>query len=95
MAHLLREHRETRGKTLRQAASEIGIAPSQLSRLESGQRRASGEVRHAITDYYGIPDDLMLLAEGRVPNDIAETLLEHPEVLEEIRERYQNRGNVV
>jgi transcriptional regulator with XRE-family HTH domain len=86
VASILRQLREERGASLRAAASDLGIAPSHLSRLERGQKGASPEVAQRAADYYGInPDELG--ARG-VPADVAQILRDHPEAIEELRRRY-------
>jgi transcriptional regulator with XRE-family HTH domain len=87
-ARLLRQLREQRGQSLRVTASELGVAPSHLSRLERGEKSASEELRHRAAAYYGVNEDLIALEEGRVPDDIVQILRRHPEVMEELRWRF-------
>lgn len=88
-ASVLRQLREQRGASLRSAAVELGIAPSHLSRLERGQKGASTEVVRKAADYYGInPADL---APPELPADVVRILLDHPEVVEELRSRYGSK----
>ncbi len=56
-----------------------------MSRLERGQRRLTGDVSKRISDYYGIPEEVLTLAEGRLPEDIQAILLRHPEELNRLR----------
>ncbi len=92
-ASLLRELRREQGRTLRVAASDLGLAPSQLSRIERGQRGVSDDVGQRIAHYYGISSDLLTLAEGRVPADVSRILLEHPEELDRLRSLYPDEGH--
>ncbi|URN11300.1 helix-turn-helix domain-containing protein [Streptomyces radiopugnans] len=46
----IRDFREARGMRLRQLADLVGIAPSFLSRIESGQRGARGRTLHRIAE---------------------------------------------
>jgi transcriptional regulator with XRE-family HTH domain len=87
-ARLLRHLREQRGQSLRVAASELGVAPSHLSRLERGEKSASEELRRRAAAYYGVNEDLIALEEGRVPDDVIQILRRHPEVMEELRWRF-------
>jgi transcriptional regulator with XRE-family HTH domain len=87
-ARLLRQLREKRGQSLRAAASELGVAPSHLSRLERGEKSPSNELRRRAAHYYGVDEDSVTLDEGRVPDDIIQILQEHPEVLAELRGRF-------
>jgi transcriptional regulator with XRE-family HTH domain len=56
----LREVRERRGLTLTQAAKQTSISKSTLSRLETGQRRATLELLLPLAQLYRVPiDDLV------------------------------------
>jgi transcriptional regulator with XRE-family HTH domain len=88
VAQLLRELRQQHGTSLRDAAHELGVAPSHLSRLERGYKSPSGALRDRAASYYGIASDVVSLADGVVPEDIKAILMRHPEVLSELRERY-------
>ena len=85
---MLRQLREQRGQSLRAAASDLGVAPSHLSRLERGQKSPSDELRRRAADYYGVDEDHVALDEGQVPDDIVQILRLHPEVLAELRTRF-------
>lgn len=87
-ANLLRELRREQGRSLRSAAADIGVAPSQLSRLERGQRGIAPEMSERLSAYYGVPAELIHLAQGDVPADIAQILRAHPEEVDRLRGRY-------
>lgn len=87
-ASVLREIRQHRGRSLRAAAADVGVAPSYLSRLERGERTLGPELGGRIAAYYGLDPDAVELAEGRLPADIVAILQEHPALLAELRERY-------
>ncbi|MGC4886375.1 helix-turn-helix domain-containing protein [Micromonospora sp. DT227] len=87
-ATLLRRLREEQGHSLRAVADQLGIAASQLSRLERGERRYSPEVGDRLASYYGIPAEALELLEGRVPADIVEILKRHPQEIERLRRVY-------
>lgn len=92
-AELLRDLREKQGQSLRGAAGEIGIAPSHLSRLENGQRAVTNELADRIASHYGINSaDLVAARDGRIPDDVVEILSRHPELIEQIRERFLHEG---
>lgn len=88
VAGLLRQIREEQGQTLRGASDALGLAPSQLSRLERGERRTSPTVVAKLATYYGISKELVELADGRIPEDIVKILQDHPEELDRIRANY-------
>jgi transcriptional regulator with XRE-family HTH domain len=85
-ASVLRQLREQRGATLRSAATDLGIAPSHLSRLERGQKGASSEVARRAADYYGV--DPAEIGPQELPADVLRILTAHPEAIEELRARY-------
>ncbi|WP_122263706.1 helix-turn-helix domain-containing protein [Ornithinimicrobium cerasi] len=87
-ANLLRSLRREQGRSLRSAAADIGVAPSQLSRVERGQRGLGPELSERLSAYYGVSADVMTLAQGGVPVDIIRILKEHPEELDRLRRRY-------
>ncbi|WP_370107489.1 helix-turn-helix domain-containing protein [Nocardioides sp.] len=89
-ANLLRELRRQQGRSLRSAAADIGVAPSQLSRLERGQRGLAPEVSERLSTYYGVSTDVIALAQGEVPADVIRILQAHPEAITELRHRYED-----
>jgi transcriptional regulator with XRE-family HTH domain len=91
-ASLLRELRGARGRSLRSAAADIGVAPSQLSRLERGERGMGPDMPAKLASYYGVSPDLISLAHGEVPTDVLLILQDHPELLDMIRQQF-GRGS--
>ena len=89
LATLLREQRARKGQSLRQAAEDLGIAASQLSRIENGKRRVSVQLGQLVSEYYEISPDVLTIAEGRIPPDIAAILIQHPEELANLRAKYE------
>jgi transcriptional regulator with XRE-family HTH domain len=87
-ASLLRELRERQGHTLRSTASELGIAPSQLSRIERGQRPVGEITARRLSAYYAVPAEIINLARGQAPADVISILQEHPEEIDRLREMY-------
>jgi transcriptional regulator with XRE-family HTH domain len=87
-ASLLRELRERQGQTLRSAASDIGVAASQLSRMERGERAIGEATAQRLSNYYDVPAEVISLAQGDVPLDIVAILRRHPEELIRLREKY-------
>ncbi|WP_084469933.1 helix-turn-helix domain-containing protein [Jiangella gansuensis] len=90
-ASLLRSLRESQGRSLRVVAEDLGVAASQLSRIERGQRGLGEGLPERIADYYGVSADVVALAEGRVPEDVLLILAEHPDELERLRAKYQEK----
>ena len=69
-------------------AEDLGVAPSQLSRIERGQRSLADGLPERIAEYYGVSSDIIQLAEGRVPDDVLMILTDHPDELEHLRTKY-------
>ena len=88
IADILRHARNESGQSLRSAAKDLGVDPSYLSRVESGERQPSQSLRVKAESHYGIDGDDLALAAGEIPEDVAEILCQHPELLTEIRARY-------
>ncbi len=88
-ANVLRDLRERQGRSLRLAAGELGVAPSHLSRIERGERSPGAKLGRKLADYYGISPDMLAIAEGRLPSDLVEILLSHPEELDRLRQLYK------
>lgn len=87
-ANLLRSLRRDQGRSLRTAAADIGVAPSQLSRLERGQRTLTVGMPERLANYYGVSAEIIALAQGEVPQDIVRILQRHPDELDGLRARY-------
>src|SRR6218665_2616920 len=88
LGHLLRELREQRGESLRGAAKSLGVDPSYLSKVERGAKPVPERLRPKLASYYDTSSEELAIAEGLVPTDIASILLEHPELIDELRKRY-------
>lgn len=92
-ASLLRRLRREQGRTLRAASTHLGLAPSQLSRIERGERRPSLETTQKLAAYYHVPADILALQDGHVPEDIIKILIAHPEEIERLRASYSPTEN--
>ena len=91
VADVLRKAREANGRSLRGAAKELGVDPSYLSRVESGERSPSPGLCERAESLYGLDSDTVALSAGQVPADVVEILRQHPELLAEIRARHGRR----
>lgn len=92
VASVLRELRAKRGESLRSAARGIGVDPSHLARIESGEKEPSEELRERLGRYYGAYSDEIAIASGHLPPDVVQILLAHPEEIARIRERLGSKG---
>ena len=90
-AALLRELRQQRGESLRSAARGLGVDPSFLARVETGQKAPSGALRERASQYYGADSDGVHLAAGQLPPDVVQLLLDNPDEIAEIRRRLKDR----
>ena len=84
---LLRDLRESKGQSLRDAARDLEVDPAYLSRIEREQSRRRRQYERA-SAYYDVPEELLALSRGIVPHDITGILQSHPELLSELRSRY-------
>jgi transcriptional regulator with XRE-family HTH domain len=88
LSGLLRELREQQGSSLRTAASELGVDPSYLSRLERGEKPSSEQVLRRAAQLYDVPEEMLALAEGRLPDDIVDLFRANPQLIDELRGRF-------
>lgn len=68
---LLRDRRQERGISLTSLAETLGIAKSHLSMLESGHRQPTDEQFEALSVALEVPADVLRVAAGRLPPDVA------------------------
>lgn len=88
MNDLLRSLRERQGRSLREAARALEVDPAHLSRVERGSKPASPTILERASTYYEVPQELLALSRGVVPDDVVEVLQRHPDLLGELRGRY-------
>ena len=88
VASLIRDLRKQKGQSLRSAARDLGVDPSHLARVESGEKALSASLGDRLSDYYDVNPDHVYIAAGRIPPDIVGILLQHPEEFEAMRKRY-------
>ncbi len=88
LASLLRELRTQQGRSLRGAARDLSVDPAHLSRLERGEKKASDGLLERAANYYDVSLEELERARGEVPPDVVAILLENPELIEQLREKY-------
>jgi transcriptional regulator with XRE-family HTH domain len=88
LSDLLRDLRERQGHTLRQAARALDVDAAHLSRIERGAKPASSAILERASSYYSVPQELLALSRGVVPEDVISILQHHPELLTELRDRH-------
>lgn len=43
-----------------------------------------------VAKYYGVAEEQLAMAEGRLPEDVLAIIKSHPEVIEELRKRFRD-----
>lgn len=95
-AALLRSYRDKRRWSQERLAAEAKVDHSLVSRLESGQRRATRESVDALALGLGLTaaqHDALLLAAGFAPRDPVATIQDEPEVAALYRALRDDRGS--
>lgn len=78
---LLRERRQEQQLTLTALATELDVTKSYLSMLESGRRQPADDQFEAIEKALQIPADILRVAAGRLPPDVANAVPERAETI--------------
>ncbi len=89
---ILREFREQRGVSLRAAAGELEVDPAYLSRVERGLQSPSRPLVQRAVATYALSEEQSSELTGALPDDVVQLLLDHPDVIQEIRERFSESG---
>ena len=83
LGDVLREARQTQGRTLRQVSADARVSLGYLSEIERGQKEASSELLASVAEALGLPlsyvlrevSDRIALAEGiAIPDTIPASL---------------------
>jgi transcriptional regulator with XRE-family HTH domain len=86
LAKKLKSARKDRGDILEKVAKAVGISTTYLNDLENGiVFRPKIEFISSLADYYGINKDELILASGKIPQDVYYKIIKYPELLEVIR----------
>jgi transcriptional regulator with XRE-family HTH domain len=75
----LKRLREQKGLGIKRLAPQLRVNYTYLSKLEHGELQPSVDLVKRIADYFGCERDLLLLAAGKVPDDVLSILREQPE----------------
>jgi transcriptional regulator with XRE-family HTH domain len=87
--HILRELRSQSGTGIKRLAPELGVSYSYLSKIENEVLTPSAEFVGRVSEYFDYDRDQLLLAAGRVPDEILQILRDNPEeALEFLRQRF-------
>ena len=88
LTNMLRDLRESNGKTLRQAAKDLKVNPAYLSRVERGEKPASRSIQNRLAAYYEVEPEVIEVASGELPADIVQILQDNPAAIEVLRRQY-------
>lgn len=75
----LRDLRNQRGLGLKRLGPQLGVSYTYLSKLEHGEIQPSADLVGRVADYFDCDRDQLLLAAGKIPEDILAILREQPE----------------
>jgi transcriptional regulator with XRE-family HTH domain len=89
----IRSSREKRNIGLRQLARKIGISPTFISRIEHGKLPTppSEAVLKLIAETLTLDFDRLMFQAGRIPNDVAEFILNDPTMVCFLRDAIARR----
>ncbi len=91
---LLRKLRDESGSGIKRLAPDLGVSYTYLSKLENGATAPSNEFIERVAKYFSYDKDHLLLAAGKVPEEILEILRENPdEALQFLKERFGAKPN--
>jgi transcriptional regulator with XRE-family HTH domain len=87
--HILRDLRSRAGVGIKRLAPELGVSYSYLSKLENNEVAPSEELVGRVAKYFDYDRDRLLIAAGKIPQEILRILQNHPdEALDFLRERF-------
>jgi transcriptional regulator with XRE-family HTH domain len=86
---LLRQLRDESGTGIKRLAPELGVSYTYLSKIENDVTVPSEELVARMAKYFGYDQDRMLLAAGKVPEEILQILRDNPdEAVRFLRQRF-------
>jgi HTH-type transcriptional regulator, competence development regulator len=88
LTNLLRDLRESNGRTLRQAAKDLDVNPAYLSRVERGEKPPSQAIQSRLAAYYEVEPEVIEVASGKLPPDVVRILQANPHALDMLRKKY-------
>jgi transcriptional regulator with XRE-family HTH domain len=89
LGEYLRELRHKKRKSLKQAAPELNLSVSYLSKLETGKLVPPAETVEKLANYYEADADSINALAGRLPEDVVRILQGNPEeAIKLLREKF-------
>lgn len=87
---ILRSLRTGAGLGIKRLAPDLGVNYTYLSKLENKEVRPSEELVKRVARYFRYNEDELMVAAGRIPDDILEILRQNPEdAIEFLRQRFR------
>lgn len=72
-------------------AEKTGISEHIIYNIENGRiARPKIELLQKLADFYGIDSDELIIAAGKVPQDIYYNIVNNPDLLKDLREFFKN-----
>lgn len=71
---IIRKLRKNKGVGIKQAAPDLGLNYTYLSKLENNKSNPSMEVIKKIAKYYNYDEDELFLSAGKIPEDVQEII---------------------
>ena len=73
---------------MRSVARGVGIDVAHLARVESGEKEPSESLCGRLSNYYATQEDDIYLAAGKLPPDVVDLLIRHPEEIGRLRTQF-------
>lgn len=86
-ADIIKEGLDRKGMTAWQLSKELGLKSSSFiyNIMANRTHMAKPETVHHLADILDVDADRMYLAAGKIPPDVYETVLEHPQLIQVVR----------
>lgn len=89
----LRALRLKKGLGIKGLARDLSLSHSYISHIERGKTKPSESLVRRIAAYFGVDEENLLLASGRLPKDVERILYDHPEeAVRLLRESFPGYG---
>jgi transcriptional regulator with XRE-family HTH domain len=86
---ILKKLRTQKGVSIKKLAPELGVNYTYISKLENSKVNPSEKMVEKLSRYFNYNNDELLIATGKIPEDIAEILKNNPkEALDYLRRKF-------
>ena len=87
----LKDIRSQRGLSIKKLGADLDINYTYISKLENSISYPSYGFINKVSEYFNIDSDELLLAAGKIPNDIKDILQNNPkEAIKYLRDKFAN-----